>query len=152
MACELLQREFTNSKGNPVLVTVRQLAASKALDLHVELVGKLGTRIFPFIENKYTFGDIIYLMQQVEHPIFTELFKRVLSSHSNMEGQEIKPTLYDMQFNGEMMLACQVFGFVLEVNFLDFFKQGLEINEQRRLEAEAASALAQQQNSSPEKI
>lgn len=151
MACELLQREFTNSEGNPVLVTVRQLAASKALDLHVELVGKLGSRIFPFIENKYTFGDIIYLMQQVEHPVFTELFKRVLSLHSNMEGQEIKPALYDMQFNGEMMLACKVFGFVLEANFLDFFKQGLEINEQRRLEAVAASELAKQQNSSPEK-
>ena len=150
MACELLQREFTNSKGNPVLVTVRQLAASKALDLHVELVGKLGTRIFPFIENKYTFGDIIYLMQQVEHPVFTELFKRVMSSHSNMEGQEIKPTLYDMQFNGEMMLACHIFAFVLEANFLAFFKQGLAISEQRQLEAEEASKLAERKNSSPE--
>ena len=99
MACELLQREFTNSKGEPVLVGVRQLAASKALDLHVELVSKLSTRIFPFIEDKYTFGDIIYLMQQQEHTVFTELFKRVISSSTNIDGQEIKPTLYDMQFS-----------------------------------------------------
>ena len=152
MACELLQREFTNSKGEPVLVVVRQMAASKALDLHVELVGKLGTRIFPFIENNYKFGDIIILMQQIEHPVFTELFKRVISSGVQMEGQEVKPTLYDMQFNGELMLACKIFGFVLEANFLSFFKQGLEINEQRRLEAVEASKLAEQKNSSPEQI
>ena len=152
MACELLQRQFTNSKGEPVLVVARQMAASKALDLHVELVGKLGTRIFPFVEGKYAFGDIISLMQQVEHPVFTELFKRVLSANVQMDGQEVKPALYDMQFNGELMLACKVFGFVLEANFLSFFKQGLEINEQRRLEAEEASKLAEQKNSSPETI
>ena len=151
MACELIQREFTNSKGEPVLVGVRQLSASKALDLHVELVGKLGTRIFPFIENKYTFGDIIFLMQQQEHPVFTKLFKDVLSCNVTKDGQEVKPTLFDMQFNGELMLACHVFAFVLEANFLAFFKQGLEINEQRRLEAEEASKLEQQKNSSPEK-
>ena len=153
MACELLQREFTNSKGEPVLVVVRQTAASKALDLHVELVGKLGTRIFPFIENKYTFGDIISLMQQLgDAKVFTELFKRVLSTQVTMDGQEVKPALYDMQFNGEMMLACKVFAYVLEANFLDFFKEGLAINEQRRLEAEEASKLAEQNSTSPEAI
>ena len=152
MACELLQREFTNSKGEPVLVVVRQMAAASALDLHVELVGKLGTRIFPFIEDKYTFGDIIFLMQQQEHPVFTELFKRVISTNVQLEGQEVKPALFNMQFNGELMLACKVFGLVLEANFLSFFKQGLEINEQRRLEAVEASKLAEQKNSSPETI
>lgn len=150
MACELLNREFTNSKGEKVLVVVRQMAASKALDSHVELVGKLGTRIFPFIEDKYTFGDIIFLMQQQEHPIFTELFKRIISTNATMDGQEIKPALFDMQFNGELMLACHIFAFVLEANFLSFFKQGLEINERRRLEAVEASKLAEQKNSSPE--
>lgn len=150
MACELLQREFTNSKGETVLVVVRQLSASAALSLHAELVSKVGSRVFPFIEGKYNFADIIYLMQQVEHTVFTELFKRVISMQSSKDGQEIKPALYDMQFNGELMLSCHVFAFVLEANFLDFFKQGLEINEQRRLEAEEASKLAEQKNSSPE--
>lgn len=150
MACELLQREFTNSKNEPVLVTVRQMPASKALELHVELVGKLGTSIFPFIENKHHFGDIISIMRQSEHQAFTEIFKRVLSAHASIDGKEIKPALYDMQFSGEMMLAINIFAFVLEANYLDFFEQGLAINEQRRLEAVEASKLAEQKNTSPE--
>lgn len=152
MACELLQREFTNSKGEPVLVTVRQMSASKALETHVELVGKFGTYVFPFIEGKYTFGDLIFLMQQQENKAFSEMFKRIISTNVMMEGQEVKPTLYDMQFNGEMMLACHIFAFVLEANFLEFFKQGLALNEQRRLEALEASKLESQKSSSPEKI
>ena len=152
MACELVQRTFTNSQGEEVLVNVRQLSASSALSLHVELVSKLGNAIYPFIENKYHFGDIIYLMGRVESAEFCELFKRVLSSQATKDGAEIRPALFDMQFNGELMLACKIFAFVLEANFLDFFKEGLAINEQRRLEAEEASKLAQQKNSSPETI
>ena len=152
MACELVQRTFTNSQGEEVLVNVRQLSASSALSLHVELVSKLGNAIYPFIENKYHFGDIIYLMGRVESAEFCELFKRVLSSQATKDGAEIRPALFDMQFNGELMLACKIFAFVLEANFLDFFKEGLAINEQRRLEAEEASKLAEQKNSSPETI
>ena len=152
MACELVQRTFTNSQGEEVLVNVRQLSASSALSLHVELVSKLGNAIYPFIENKYHFGDIIYLMGRVESAEFCGLFKRVLSSQATKDGAEIRPALFDMQFNGELMLACKIFAFVLEANFLDFFKEGLAINEQRRLEAEEASKLAQQKNSSPETI
>ena len=150
MACELVSRTFTNSKGEEVLVNVRQLSASSALSLHVELVGKLGNAIYPFIENKYHFGDIIYLMGRVESAEFCGLFKRVISSQATKDGAEVRPALFDMQFNGELMLACKIFAFVLEANFLDFFKEGLAINEQRRLEAEEASKLAQQKNSSPE--
>lgn len=151
MACELLQREFTNSAGDNVLVVVRQLSASKALSLHAELVSKLGNRFLPFVENKYNFGDILSMMQIMDNEAFSEFFKRVISSHVTMEGQEVKPALYDMQFNGEMMLACKIFGFVLESNYLSFFKQGLALNEQRRLEAEEASTPAEPKNPSPEK-
>ena len=89
-------------------------------------------------------------MGRVESAEFCELFKRVISSQATKDGAEIRPALFDMQFNGELMLACKIFAFVLEANFLDFFKEGLAINEQRRLEAEEASKLAQQKNSSPE--
>ena len=50
------------------------------------------------------------------------------------------------------MLMHHVFALVLESNFLDFFKQGLELNERRRLEAVEASKMAEQKNSSPETI
>lgn len=150
MACELIQREFANSKGEPVLVAVRQLAASKSLELHVELVNKLGTSVYPLIENKYNFADIIHLMQQNNHEVVSELIKRVVCN-AVIEGAELKPALYDFKFSGELMLACKVFAFVLEVNFLDFFKQGLEINALRRLEAAEASKQEEQKNTQEEK-
>lgn len=151
MACELIQREFKNSAGEPVLVGVRQLPASKALELQVELVGKMGNHVFPFIDNSYNFADIIQFMAYNKHEVVVELMKRVICM-AYYEGEEIRPALYDMKYNGELMLACSVFAFVCEANFNDFFKQGLELNARRRSEAEEASKLAEQKNSSPEKI
>lgn len=148
MACELLQREFSNSQGDAILFTTRQLSASKALDLQVELIGKLGTTVFPFIDNKYNFADIINLMRQDEKSVITDLMKRVISNVS-VEGIELKPALFDLHFGGELMLAYKVFAFVCEANFYDFFKQGLALSEQRRLEAEALYTKEEQQNSSP---
>ena len=136
MACELLTREFKNSKGESKLFTTRQLAASKALDLHVELIGKVGTSVFPLIDNNYNFGDLIALMRQADNKIVTDLMKRVICN-ANIEGTEIKPATFDIHFSGELMLVCQVFAFVLEANFQAFFKQGLEMNEQFKLAEEA---------------
>lgn len=152
MACELRQRELQADSGDVVLVGTRQLGASQALDLQVELVQKLGTSIFPFVENKYNFADIIYLMQQggTSNEV-TELIKRVVCM-ATIDGVEVTPRTMQMKYNGNLMLMHHVFAFVLESNFLDFFKQGLELNERRRLEAVEASKMVEQKNSSPETI
>lgn len=148
MACELLTREFKATGGELKLFTTRQLPASKALELHVELVGKLGSSCFPLIDNNYNFGDVITVMRANEHPAVSEFIKRVVCM-ANYEGSEIKPHNFDLAFNGELMLICQVFAFVLEANFQSFFKQGLEMNERKRLEAEELLAQDPQKNSSP---
>lgn len=148
MACELVTREFNNSAGEPKLFTTRQLPADKALELHVELVGKLGSSCFPLIDNNYNFGDLITVMRANEHPAVSEFIKRVVC-FANYEGSEIKPHNFNLSFDGELMMVCQVFAFVLEANFKSFFKQGLEMNERKRLAAEEQSAKAEQKNSSP---
>ena len=79
-----------------------------------------------------------------------ELVKRIVCM-ATLDGVEVKPQTFDFKYSNDLMLVHKVFAFVLEVNFLDFFKEGLEINAQRRLEAEEASKLAEQKNSSPEK-
>lgn len=150
MACELLQREFTDSQGNQVVVVTRQLPASKALELYVELMGTVGTVAFPFIDNNYDFGNIIAFMRQADNKTIVDLMKRVVCM-SIIEGQEVRPAFFDIRFNSELMLICKIFAFVLEANYIDFFKQGLEMNEQKRLEAEEISKAAEQKNSSPGK-
>lgn len=149
MACELIQREFTTSEGKELLIGVRQLAASKALDLHVELVSMFGSFVFPFIENKYNFADIIYLMQKSSSDVKYSDFVRRVVCMGTLDGQEISPKTFDYHFGRDLMLVHKIFAFVVEANFLDFFKEGLELNEQRRLEAAEASKLEEQKNSSP---
>lgn len=149
MACELLTREFKTSGGEEVVVTTRQLSATKALELHVELVNKLGHTVLPFIDNAYNFGDLLQIMKSHhEHGVISEIIKRVILNAA-VEGKQVTSHGFDLIFNGELMLACQVFAFVLEANFQSFFKQGLEINEQRRLAVEEQSNKAKQESSSP---
>lgn len=150
MATELLTREFADSKGNEFVFTTRQLAASKALDLHVELIGKVGTKAFPFIEGHYNFGDIIAFMGSNDNTVIVDLMKRVITM-ANKEGVEIKPALFDHHFNGELMLSCKVFAFVLEANFKSFFKLGIEMNEQFKLAEVARLEAAELKSSIPEK-
>lgn len=148
MACELIQREFPSSDGTSRLVGVRQSAASAALDLHIELMQQLGQLMFPLVENKYNFGDFLSIMRNGGDKL-SSLIKRVIAI-ATVDGQVITEKTYDFHYSGpeKLMFAFKVFAFVLEANFLDFFKEGLELNEQRRLEAEEASAMEEQLSTS----
>lgn len=140
MSCELCSREIPNSRGENILFTTRQLSATKALDLQVELINKLGNSVFPLIEGRYNFFDLVKLMAQADNKTIVELIKRVVSS-ANKDGKELIPALFDIEFNGELMLVCKLFAFVLEANFKSFFMQGVEMNEQFKLaEAEILKA------------
>lgn len=151
MACELFTREIKNKDGVPVIYATRQLPAQRALDLQIELMTVFGPACFRFIDDTYVFGDILALMQRGDATKSSDLIKRVVCM-SVKEGEEIRSPLFDQHFNGEMMMMFKVFAFVLEANYKDFFKQGLEINELRQLEEAATLAKAEQLNSSPERI
>ncbi|AWN08645.1 tail assembly chaperone [Erwinia phage Faunus] len=144
MACELLTREFEDdTDGKKFVITTRQLSASNALDLYVELMNKVGGSVLPLINDDYNFGDLLSVMRaNPDNKVVTELIKRVICS-ANMEGAEIQPALFNNYFSGRLMLSMKVFAFVLEANFKEFFRQGRALNEQRSLEA--ADRLKQQE-------
>ena len=151
MSCEYISREINDSVGEPKLFTTRQLSASKSLDLYVELMNKVGTSVLPLINNDYTFGDIITVMRaNQDNKIVVELMKRTICL-ATIEGKEITNAMYDLHYDGDLMLACKVFAFVLEANYKDFFKQGRDLNELRRSEAAAISAMAEPKNSNEAK-
>lgn len=146
MACELKLRTFKKSNGEEVTVSVRQLPASRALELYTELMVKVGASAFAFIEDKFNFGDILVLLRSSQdHQKTSDLVKSVVCC-ANIDGKELKPALFNDRFNGELMLVCQVFSFVLEVNFKDFFMQGIKLNEQRLSEAEETSEEEEQKS------
>lgn len=141
MACETIVREFDKSDGTKMVVAVRQLSASKSLELHIDLINKLGNAMFPFIEDRYNFSDILNVMRANKTDVIMQLIKEVVCTAA-IDNKELKPALFDFVFAREEMLVFKIFGFVLEANFADFFRQGLEMNESRRLEAEEASKMA----------
>lgn len=144
MACEIKSRAFDKGDGTQIVVTTRELPASKALELHIDLVGKLGNSLFPFIDGRYNFGDILQLMRTGQSESVMETLRKVISN-ATIDGKELKNNIvFDMLFEKEQMLVFHVFAFVLETNFLDFFKQGQELNAQRLSEAEAISAMEEQ--------
>lgn len=141
MACETIVREFDKADGTKMVVAVRQLPASKSLELHIDLINKLGNAMFPFIEDRYNFSDILNVMRANKTDVIMQLIKEVVCTAA-IDNKELKPALFDFVFAREEMLVFKIFGFVLEANFADFFRQGLEMNESRRLEAEEASKMA----------
>ncbi|MBG6242989.1 MAG: hypothetical protein EKE20_14725 [Candidatus Symbiopectobacterium sp. Dall1.0] len=127
MACKTEQREFEDSQGTVSTFFVRQLPAAQALDLQVELLNTMGANVFPFIEGNYDYTNIVSLMGATEHKKFTDIVKRIVCM-ATKDGQEVTQPLFNHAYNGELMLICKVFAFVCEVNFKDFFIQGLAMS------------------------
>lgn len=79
--------------------------------------------MFPFVENKFNFADIIYMMQRGKDSSLAELVKRIVCM-ATLDGAEVKPQTFDFKYSNDLILVHKVFAFVLEVNFLDFSKKG----------------------------
>ena len=60
--------------------------------------------------------------------------KFVLAARLN--GQDLQPAQFNQFYNGELLRVFKVFSMVAEVNYLDFFEQGLPPPEQEPAEQE----------------
>jgi len=138
MACKTGSRDFKNQAGDDVTVFVRQLPATKALDLQIELLNVMGADVFPFINGDFDFGNLVRVMTVTQHDKLSEIIKRTVCL-ANRDGKEVSLAEFNSVYNGDLMLVCKVFAFVCEVNFKDFFVQGLEMNEQKRLAVDCQS-------------
>lgn len=124
MACKSEVREI---RGKPVFV--RQWPANKAMSMQIELLTVMGDDCLPFVLGDWNFGNLIYILQRVEKPVFIALAKECISS-ARIDGVEINETNFDVEFSGDLMNIYSIFSFVLEVNFKDFFVEGLAAMEE----------------------
>jgi hypothetical protein len=143
MSCKTKSCTFNNIEGDDVAIFVRQLPATKALDLQIELLNVMGTEVFPFIHGEFNFSNILRVMAASSHTQLSDIVKRVVC-FANKDGKEVKSALFDTEYNGDLMLIWKVFAFVCEVNFKDFFRQGLEMNAQNKSEGETPSSTEEQ--------
>lgn len=136
MACQSSNAEI---KGHTVFA--RQWPASKAMAMQLKLLNVMGIDAIPFIEGIAEFKHILRLSQIPNKT--TEEILEVIKEFifcARMDGKEITPATFDIEFSGDLMLAYKIFGFVCEVQYKDFFAQGQETQEAKKSQVENSSA------------
>lgn len=124
MGCKTETREI---RGKPVFV--RQWPANKAMSMQIDLLTILGDDCLAFVQGDWNFGNLIYILQRIDKPSFLALVKECISS-AVVQGVVINETNFDVEFSGDLMNIYSIFSFVLEVNFKDFFVEGLAAMEE----------------------
>lgn len=119
MACKSETREIDGKS-----VYVMQLPASKAMELQIEMYSTIGDTCLPFVKGDWTFGNILYIQKIADRDQLIQLIKYTCGQ-ARIEGKETTGAFFDAEFSGNLLMIYKVFAFVLEVNFKDFFTQGL---------------------------
>jgi len=119
MPCKAETREIDG-----VQVYTMQLPASKAMELQIEMYGVISDTCLPFVKGDWTFGNILYIQKIADRDALIQLIKYTCGN-ARIDGQELTGANFDQVFSGNLLMIYKVFAFVLEVNFKDFFTQGL---------------------------
>ena len=119
MSCKSETREI---RGKPVYVM--QWPASKAMAMQIEMLRIMDDECMGFVFGDWTFGNLLYVFKNVERTLFMSFVKECIAS-ARVAGVEINESNFDVEFSGDLMFIYSLFSFVLEVNFKDFFVEGL---------------------------
>lgn len=128
MACRDVSREMDGKT-----LFCRQWSATKAMKMKAELIKMGGEVILPFVEGEAN----IQAMMALEHRADSDELVRVIKEFVctvRVDGEEITPATFDMKYKGELWFVVKLFAFACEVQYKDFFDQGLkelnDLNEQ----------------------
>ena len=119
MACKSETREIGGKT-----VFVRQWPANKAMDMQIGLLTAMGDESLAFVMGDWNFGNLMYVLQRVEKHVFLPFVKECIS-YARIDGKEINAANFDVELSGELKFIYDLFSFVVEVNFKDFFVEGL---------------------------
>lgn len=119
MPCRAETREIDGMQ-----VYTMQLPASKAMELQIEMYGVIADTCLPFVKGDWIFGNILYIQKIADRDALIQLIKYTCGN-ARIDGQELTGANFDQVFSGNLLMIYKVFAFVLEVNFKDFFTQGL---------------------------
>jgi hypothetical protein len=124
MACIDMNRVINDKP-----VYVKQWSASKALENLSKALSVFGPKLGPFIEGDFLLVDITRLLSGDSKEILP-LMKTFIAA-ARIDGKEILPAQFDEYYNGELLLVFKIFSFVCEVQYKDFFVEGLRLVDSR---------------------
>lgn len=119
MACKEVTKEIGGKQ-----VFCRQWSATKAMLMKAKLIQMGGVDILPFVEGKADLASMIRLEKSATPEELVSLIKEFVCS-IRVDGKEIQPAMFDMEYSGELWLIVEMFTFACEVNYKDFFEQGV---------------------------
>jgi len=97
--------------------------------MQIDVLTVMGDDALSFVMGDWNFGNLIYILQRVEKPVFISLVKECISC-AVVDNVVINEANFDVEFSGDLMRIYSIFSFVLEVNFKDFFVEGLAAMEE----------------------
>ena len=119
MACKVVTREICGKEA-----FCRQWPATKALKMKAELVRMGGQTIIPFVHGKADLSAMLALEAKSKPEELVQLIKEFVCS-VRVNGEEVTPATFDMKYTGELWDIVELFTFACEVQYKDFFEQGL---------------------------
>ena len=119
MGCKEATKEIGGKQ-----VFCRQWSATKAMVMKAKLIKIGGTDILPFTEGKADLASMIHLERSASPEELVALIKEIVCA-VRVDGVEISPPLFDMEYSGNLWGVVEIFTFACEVNFKDFFEQGV---------------------------
>lgn len=120
MACKEVTRDIGGKK-----CFIRQWPATKAMKMKAELVKMGGEIILPFVEGKADLLAMMALEKNTKPDELVALIKEFVCA-VRVNGEEVMPAMFDMKYNGELWEVVELFAFACEVQYKDFFEQGLQ--------------------------
>ena len=125
MACKQENKDIQGRQ-----VSVIQWPAYNAMTMQVRMMNTLGESSLPFIEDTWDMKHINFILTNCDINMFTLLVKDSCIG-ARVEGKEISASNFDSILSGDLMFMYALFAFVLEVNFKDFFVQGLQLRGEK---------------------
>lgn len=119
MACKEVTKEIGGKQ-----VFCRQWPASKAMVMKAKLIKMGGMDIIPFVEGRADLVSMVQLERKSNPEELVNLVKEFVCS-VRVDGKELNLALFDMEYSGKLWEIVEVFTFACEVNFKDFFEQGV---------------------------
>ena len=140
MACKDMNRVV-----NDIPMYVRQWPASIALENLSEALGILGPKLSFFIDGTFSFDHKLQVLYSCDHKQLVALLKKFCTA-VRIDGRQIAEIQFDQIFNGELHMVFDVFAFVCEVNYRDFFELGAPPPEPDQPEQEGPDKLESAMN------
>lgn len=119
----------TNAVIDGKVYRVNAWDATKAIKFLQKLLQASAEDSIPFIQGDYDFSSILRFTKNVDDDVLMILIQEAVCS-SFRDGTRLDSTTFNRDFK-DIMHVYKVFAWVCEVQYKDFFAQGLRMNEEK---------------------